>query len=147
MENNLKTLIVLFKAYSSVEKNVKRSLVNSGLSLNEFTTMEALYNKNTLSTQEIIDTILIPNSSMTYVLENLLKKGFIKREKNKRDKRISVISLTEDGRLIFEKVYANHFKHMKKIFNHFSEKEEKQLQNLLKKVGKVAEENLKWNMY
>lgn len=147
MENNLKTLIVLFKAYSSVEKNVKRSLVNSGLSLNEFTTMEALYNKNTLSTQEIIDTILIPNSSMTYVLENLLKKGFIKREKNKRDKRISVISLTEDGRLIFEKVYANHFKHMKKIFNHISEKEEKQLQNLLKKVGKVAEENLKWNMY
>ena len=143
MENNLKTLIVLFKAYSSVEKNVKRSLVNSGLSLNEFTTMEALYNKNTLSTQEIIDTILIPNSSMTYVLENLLKKGFIKREKNKRDKRISVISLTEDGRLIFEKVYANHFKHMKKIFNHISEKEEKQLQNLLKKVGKVAEENLK----
>ena len=143
MENNLKTLIVLFKAYSSVEKNVKRSLVNSGLSLNEFTTMEALYNKNTLSTQEIIDTILIPNSSMTYVLENLLIKGYIKREKSKSDKRISVISLTEDGRLIFEKVYANHFKHMKKIFNHISEKEEKQLQNLLKKVGKVAEENLK----
>ncbi len=146
MEKNLKSLIVLFKAHSSIEKNIKYSLVDSGLNLNEFTTMEALYTKGTLSTQAIIDTILIPNSSMTYVLENLLKKGYINRKKDKDDKRVSIISLTKNGRDTFEQVYKKHFKHMREVFDSLSSDEEEVLQELLKRVGKKAEEKLKWDM-
>lgn len=146
MGKNLKSLIVLFKAHSSIEKNIKYSLVDSGLNLNEFTTMEALYTKGTLSTQAIIDTILIPNSSMTYVLENLLKKGYINRKKDKDDKRVSIISLTKNGRDTFEQVYKKHFKHMREVFDSLSSDEEEVLQELLKRVGKKAEEKLKWDM-
>ena len=146
MGKNLKSLIVLFKAHSSIEKNIKYSIVDSGLNLNEFTTMEALYTKGTLSTQAIIDTILIPNSSMTYVLENLLKKGYINRKKDKDDKRVSIISLTKNGRDTFEQVYKKHFKHMREVFDSLSSDEEEVLQELLKRVGKKAEEKLKWDM-
>lgn len=146
MGKNLKSLIVLFKAHSSIEKNIKYSLVDSGLNLNEFTTMEALYTKGTLSTQAIIDTILIPNSSMTYVLENLLKKGYINRKKDKDDKRVSIISLTKNGRDTFEQVFKKHFKHMREVFDSLSSDEEEVLQELLKRVGKKAEEKLKWDM-
>lgn len=142
MKNNLKSLIVLFKAHASIEKNIKYSLVDSGLNLNEFTTMEALYSKGNLTTQAIIDTILIPNSSMTYVLENLSKKDYIERKKSKKDKRVSIISLTSHGKDVFEEVYKKHFKHMRDIFDSLSSDEEEILQELLKTLGKKAEEKL-----
>ncbi len=75
MIQKLNTLIVLFKAHQSIQNNVKLSLVDTELTLNEFTVMEALYTKKELSTQQLIDSVLIPNSSMTYVLELLKKVG------------------------------------------------------------------------
>ena len=79
MKNELKSLIIIFKAYASLEKAVKTSLKSTNINVNEFTAMEALYVKGSLKTQELIDTVLIPNSSMTYVLEILESKKYIKK--------------------------------------------------------------------
>lgn len=144
-DNKLKSLIIIFKAYQSLQKSVKHSLVGTDINVNEFTTMEALYTKGELTTQAIIDVILIPNSSMTYVLEILHKKGYIDRKKKPEDKRVQMISLTKKGREVFEDIYARHFDYMRAIFDVIDIKEEKILQDLLKKVGKKAEEALKWN--
>lgn len=140
---DLKSLIIIFKAFQSLQKGVRHSLLDTDLNINEFATMEALYSKGELSTQAIIDTILIPNSSMTYVLEMLNNKGYIDRKKKPEDKRIQIIKLTKDGRQIFEKIYESHFNYMRTIFDVLDDDEEKILQNLLKKVGKKAEEVLK----
>lgn len=143
MEMDLKTLIILFKAYHSVENSVKHSLIKTGVNVNEFMAMEALYNKKELSTQQLIDTILIPNSSMTYVLEILDKKKYIKRTKKPQDKRVQIISLTKLGKDFFEDVYIKHYNYMSSIFNVLNSKEEELLQELLKKIGYKAVEVLK----
>lgn len=139
----LKSLIILFKAHQSLVKNVKDSLKGTGLNINEFTAMEALYEKGELTTQELIDLVLIPNSSMTYVLEIMSKKRYIDKRKKESDKRIQMISLTKSGREFFEKIYEEHFNHMRTIFDVLTHDEEKTLQTLLKKVGKKAEAVLK----
>ncbi|WP_034552457.1 MarR family winged helix-turn-helix transcriptional regulator [Carnobacterium funditum] len=140
MRDELKSLIILFKAYNSIEKNVKQSLANTEINVNEFTAMEALYVKGSLTTKELINTVLIPNSSMTYVLEILSKKKYLTKEKNKNDKRIQIIALTELGTKVFEEIYEKHFSYMRSIFNVLNKDEELQLQSLLKKLGKQAEE-------
>lgn len=137
---DLKSLVVLFKAYQSLSSSVKHSLVGTGINVNEFTAMEALYVKGSLSTQQLIDTILIPNSSMTYVLEQLNKKEYIKRKEKEEDRRVQIISLTQKGVILFEEIYESHFKYIRSIFDVLSANEEAVLQDLLKKVGKKAEE-------
>lgn len=142
MDKDLKSLIIIFKVYGHLVKHVKQSLEDSELSVNEFSAMEALYTKGSLSTQELIDLVLIPNSSMTYVLDNLSKKGYLQREKDAADKRIQRLSLTEEGRDLFTSVYDHHYKHMRAVFDCLDPEEEARMQTLLKTVGKHAERTL-----
>lgn len=135
---DLKSLIILFKAQTSVQNAVKQSLQGTGMSVNEFAALEALYHKKSLNTQELIDLVLIPNSSMTYVLDVLAKKGYIQRVKKKEDKRVRNITLTPEGTKVFEAVYEKHFMLMRSIFDVLSEEEETTLKILLKKVGKKS---------
>ena len=142
MIKDLKTLIIMLKSYQNIENNIKHSLVDSNLNVNEFAALEALDTKGSLSTQELIDTVLIPNSSMTYVLEILTKKGLITKDRKENDKRVQIITLSKKGKEVFEEIYKEHFKHMRSIFDVLNEEEELQLQNLLKKLGKEAMEVL-----
>ena len=140
----LKSLIVLFKASQSLVKNVKESLKDSVLTVNEFTVMEALYTKGELVTQDLADKILIPNSSLTYVLDILEEKRYIKRDRDPKDRRRQLISLTTGGKKIFKGVYDHHYEYMQRIFTVLSNEERKDLEEMLKRVGKKAEEELKY---
>lgn len=142
MTKNLKSLIILFKAQQTLENQVKQSLIGTGLSVNEFMVLEALHHKEGLNTGELIQTILLPNSSMTYVLDTLQKKNLIIRNKNEADKRIQILSLTPEGEEEFQRIYAKHYDYMRKIFDVLTEEEEFVLQTLLKKVGKQEMEDL-----
>lgn len=147
MIQKLNTLIVLFKAHQSIQNNVKLSLVDTELTLNEFTVMEVLYTKKELSTQQLIDSVLIPNSSMTYVLDILEKRQYLRRLKDPSDKRRQLLSLTQKGCLVFLDIYQKYYEHMNTIFNVLTPEESHQLSTLLKKVGKKAEETLTHEMY
>lgn len=142
MDRKIKTLIVLFKAYASLHKNVKSSLVQTQLSVNEFTVMEALYTKKELSTQELIDSILIPNSSLTYVLDELSKRGYLNRKKDENDRRRQYLSLTNEGETVFLEAYDVHYHHMQQIFDVLTQEEQQQLQEYLKRIGLSAQEKL-----
>lgn len=142
MEQNLKTLIILLKTSEMLRLNAKKSLELSQLTLNEFAALEALYTKRELTTQALINTVLIPNSSMTYVLDCLKKRNYIQGVRNTNDKRIQYLSLTPYGHEQFKNVYDMHYKHMQSIFDVLTEDEEYLLQELLKRVGHTAEEVL-----
>lgn len=140
MEKGLKSLIILFKAQISLANSVKKSLENTGLNLNEFVAMEALYTKEKLTTQQLVDSVLIPNSSMTYVLDILMEKSYVQREQCTTDRRIKYVSLTEKGKTYFEAVYKKHYEYIRDILDVLDEDEEKQMNESLKKIGKKAQE-------
>lgn len=143
MEKDLKTFVILFKTHTNLIRHVKKSLEDTQLSVNEFTCMEALLNKGSLSAQALIDLVLIPNSSMTYVLDTLSKKELILREKDPADRRVQRISLTDKGEKVISEIYDIHHAHMREIFDVLSPDEEKQLQEFLKTLGRHAERKLK----
>lgn len=138
MEKDLKSLVILFKAYQSVINQVKVSLEDTNLNVNEFAAMEALYHKGCLTTQELIDHVLIANSSMTYVLDILSRKKLISRNKDPKDRRIQKLSLTDAGKELFSEVYDKHYKHMRSFFDVLTTEDEVQLQGYLKQIGKSA---------
>lgn len=139
MAKDLKTFIILFKTHQYMMDNVKKTLQGTGVNLNEFTALEALYSKGKLTTQELIQYVLIPNSSMTYVLDTLEKKEYIERMRDEIDARKQYIQLTHKGHDIFAELFDEHAREMRQIFDVLSENEEIELQRLLKKIGFEAQ--------
>lgn len=135
---DLKTVTILFRAKNSFEGIIKKDIENYGLNPSEFGTLEALYHKGELTVQEVTDKVLIANSSMTYVLDNLAKRGYIVREKSIKDRRSFILRLTDEGKNKMDKVYPAHEANIKKVLNVLTEAEEKTLQELLKKLGTAA---------
>ena len=58
-----------------------------------------------MTVSELINYVLIPNSSMTYVVSRLVNKEYIKEVNNPKDQRVKILTLTDLGRAIFIKTY------------------------------------------
>ncbi|MFO7968575.1 MAG: MarR family transcriptional regulator [Candidatus Izemoplasmatales bacterium] len=136
--NNLKTLTIIFRTKDSVEKAIQKDVKNYGLNVTEFGVLEALYHLGDLPIKKIMEKVLITNSSLTYVIEQLEKKNYLQKRKSDQDRRSFILCLTKKGKSLMKKAYEKHEKNMRKILDDLSEEEEKTLQELLKKIGKKA---------
>ncbi|MBV7533156.1 MarR family winged helix-turn-helix transcriptional regulator [Chitinophaga sp. sic0106] len=63
-----------------------------------------VYRRKGLNQQEIADIIVKDKSSMTYLIDNLVRKGLVERTEDQRDRRNKLISITEKGRLLMEEL-------------------------------------------
>jgi MarR family 2-MHQ and catechol resistance regulon transcriptional repressor len=135
MADNLKTITVLFRAKNSFEALIKKDILSYGLNPSEFGALEALYHKGRLTVQQITEKVLIANSSMTYVLDNLVKRDLITRMKDETDRRIYVVDLTDKGRQFMDDIYPKHYHNMTSVLSCLTKEEERTLQLLLKKIG------------
>ncbi|MDD3711881.1 MAG: MarR family winged helix-turn-helix transcriptional regulator [Candidatus Izemoplasmatales bacterium] len=136
--NELKTITVLFRAYNSLEKAVRDDIAKYGLNTSEFGVLEALYHKEKLSVKGVIDKVLTPNSSMSYVIENLVNKGYIIKKQSEKDKRSYVLELTLVGRNLMDEIFPLHKQNIRDILNVLDKEEEVVLQKALVKIGKSS---------
>lgn len=136
MINDLKTITILFRATNQLEKIIADDVSQYGLNPSEFGALEVLYHKGPLPVQSICEKVLIASSSMSYVIENLIKKEFIIKTKNIQDKRYHIVELTEKGRGLMNDIYPKHVYKLRKVINILNQDEELSLQSNLKKLGK-----------
>lgn len=134
--SKLKTITILFRTTNALQREIKEHVVQYELSVSEFGVLEALYHKGDLSVQQIVDKVLIANSSMSYVLEHLQKKGYVERRVCTLDKRRYYIALTQLGNELISSIYLDHETRLRKRLDILSKNEEALLQTLLKKIGK-----------
>lgn len=59
-----------------------------------------LFRKDGVNQQEIADVIVKDKSSMTYLIDNLEKRGMVERIEDQNDRRSKLIYLTEKGRML-----------------------------------------------
>ncbi|WP_407390330.1 MarR family winged helix-turn-helix transcriptional regulator [Carnobacterium jeotgali] len=134
-EKALKTLTVLLKSSSSVQDVVKKDMTKYGVNPTEFSVLELLYNKGDQPIQYIGKKILLASSSITYVVDKLEKKEFIKRTPSATDRRVTNISISEKGTVFMQATFPQHEKLISNLFDVLSEEEKTTLITLLKKVG------------
>lgn len=131
----LKTLTVLLKSSSSVQDVVKKDMIKYGVNPTEFSVLELLYNKGDQPIQYIGKKILLASSSITYVVDKLEKKEFIKRTPSATDRRVTNISISEKGTAFMQETFPQHEELISNLFSELSETEKTTLIDLLKKVG------------
>lgn len=131
----LKSMIVMFKAYQSLIEVIKEDIKETDFDFNEFTVLEVIYHKKRITVTDIKEKVLVASSSLTYILDKLEKKALITRTKSEIDKRIIYVELTDNGTKISDKVFPKHYDVLKEVFNVLSDSEKNTLTSLLKKVG------------
>src|SRR5882757_948997 len=67
--------------------------------------MGCLWRKDAINQQEIADLTLRDKSSMTYLLDNLVKRKLVKRVEDEADRRNKLIYLTREGKELKEQLY------------------------------------------
>jgi len=136
MINDLKTITILFRATNQIEKIIAEDVAQYGLNPSEFGALEVLYHKGPLPIQSICEKVLIASSSMSYVIENLIKKDFILKTKDIQDKRYHIVELTNKGRDLMNDIYPKHVQKLRKYIDILNQEDELSLQLNLKKLGK-----------
>lgn len=136
LENNqeaLHSLVILHRASDTIYKQEIETMKKYKLTIGQFGVLEALYNKGNLRIQELIDKLLSTSGNMTVVIRNMIRDGYIIKVADERDKRASLISLTDFGRETIEAILPEHYTNIGRIFEVLSLEEQENLNMILKK--------------
>ncbi|MDY0023487.1 MAG: MarR family transcriptional regulator [Candidatus Izemoplasmatales bacterium] len=142
---SLKTITVLFRAYNSLEKIIRKDISQYGLNVNEFGVLEVLFHRDTLTVKEVIDKVLAPNSSISYTIESLVRKSLIEKVQSIEDRRVFYLRLSKKGKDLMNKIFPIHKNNMRQILDVLAENEELILQRALVKIGKTSLEGIEKN--
>jgi len=135
---SLKLFVVLTRALDSVRKSIEKEIRSYGLNPTEFAVLELLYNKGEQTVQKIGEKVLIASSSITYVVDKLEKKNLILRTPNPEDRRITQVSITDEGKALMDDIFPGHAKAVQRILEGLTMEEKEEMISQLKKLGLYA---------
>lgn len=131
----LNTWIKLARAFSTFNKKSSDSIKSFGLTQPQFSVIEILGHLGPQKVGIICEKMLVSGGNMTLVLDNIERLKLIERVPSKEDRRAIVVQLTSKGSELFEKIFKEHAEFVAKTMSALSSEEQKQLGELLKKLG------------
>jgi MarR family 2-MHQ and catechol resistance regulon transcriptional repressor len=78
--------------------------------------------------------------SVSVAVDRLYKKGLVSRVESESDRRVRTVSMTEKGRRVFLPIFRQHAALLKRAFQDVSPDEQRRMEEVLKKIGRRAEE-------
>jgi MarR family 2-MHQ and catechol resistance regulon transcriptional repressor len=131
----LDTLIKLVRAAESVSGRVEARLSALGLTVSQFGVLEALLHLGPLYQKDLGRKILKSGGNVTMVVDNLEKRGLVKRVRDEEDRRHYAVRLTANGRRMIDAFFPEHVARVVEEMNILTQKEQEELGRLCKKVG------------
>lgn len=139
-ESALRLWVSLARAYLTFSRVVSAKVVDYGLTVPQFGVLEALHHLGPLSLGELAEKLLVTGGNITYVMDRLETQGLVYRKRSEEDRRVITAHLTPEGREIIAQVFPGHARFIRGMVAHLSRKEQAELRNLLKKLGKGIQE-------
>ena len=134
-EQSLKLFVVLSKTYKVVMDRAIKDMKKHGLSAAEFGVLELLYHKGKVPLQRIGDKILVTSGTITYTVDKLEAKGYIKRVACTDDRRVTYAEITASGKALFDQIFPPHAEMIHHLMSSLSPDEKQTAIYLLKKIG------------
>jgi len=131
----LDAYIKLVRASESVTSRVVRHLDDDGLTASQFGVLEALFFIGPLSQRELAQKILKSGGNVTMVIDNLEKRGLVKREREEEDRRLYRITLTPTGHKLIKSIFPRHAAKIVSQMNILTKEELRELGHLCRKLG------------
>lgn len=74
------------------------------LTIDQWLVIKSIEEKNHLTQNQLADNIFKDGASVSRIIDSLVKKGMITRTPSDKDRRISLLSLTKEGRFQLERI-------------------------------------------
>jgi MarR family 2-MHQ and catechol resistance regulon transcriptional repressor len=127
--------IKLARAPATAEATINRHLTDAGLTTSQFGVLEALWHLGPLSLGQLADKILKSNGNLTFVVDNLAKRGLVTRARSERDRRVVTAALTAEGERLIAGLFPRHVERVVATFVELSAAEQETLARLCRKLG------------
>jgi MarR family transcriptional regulator, 2-MHQ and catechol-resistance regulon repressor len=135
----LNAYINLIRASDSVMGRMAAELEPYGLTVGQFGVLEALLHLGPLCQYTLAEKLLRSGGNITLVVDNLEKNGWVRRERQKEDRRMVRIHLTPRGQRLIERVFPEHARSVVRQMSGLTPTEQETLRRLARKLGRSAE--------
>lgn len=133
----LNAFIKLARAMNSMNANLARHVAEEGdITMSQFGVLEALLHLGPLSQGDIGQKLLLSGSNVTTVIDNLEKRGFVKRTRRAGDRRVVDVELTDSGRKLIARLFPAHARRITNLLSALTSKQQDQLGDLCRTLGK-----------
>lgn len=113
---------------------LQQGLQPQGITLKQLYVLHELERHHSLYPMHIAEILFCDRPTASVIIKNMEKQGWIKREKDTKDSRRFLISLTDAGKMKAEETGLNELTNGVDPLGCFSKEEIKQLQNLLERM-------------
>jgi MarR family 2-MHQ and catechol resistance regulon transcriptional repressor len=141
--DSLTLFIALSRATQWVNAHADQDIRSNGLNRTEFGVLELLHHKGPQPLQQIGGKVLMSSGNITYVVDKLEKKGLVRRRASTTDRRLIYAELTDYGETFIASIFPGHIAVIESAVKGLSPEEQQVAGELLKKLGRYAQENYK----
>jgi MarR family transcriptional regulator, 2-MHQ and catechol-resistance regulon repressor len=134
------TLVVMLKVLRAIRHLVLPALLKEGWGESDFRVLEVLLHKGPMPVNGIGPKVDLNPGSVSVAVDRLYKKGLVSRVESDSDRRVRTVALTDKGRRVFVPIFREHAALIKRAFQDVSPKEQRQIEEVLKRIGRRAEE-------
>ena len=134
----LDTFIKLTRAVNALEGRLVQRGQTEDLTHSQFGVLETLLHLGPLCPGELSNKLLKSTGNMTLVLDNLEKRGLVRRVRETDDRRQIHIHLTPAGEELIQRIFPAQAQAITSEMSALSADEQRQLGTLCRKLGKKA---------
>src|SRR4029077_9893587 len=138
----LNAYVNLIRASDSVAARMSQQIEQSGLTMGQFGVLEALLHLGPMCQNMLAEKLLRSGGNVTLVIDNLEKHGWVRRERQKDDRRLVKIYLCLKGERLIARAIPEHAEAVTKEMRGLTPNEQEALRRICRKLGKSGGEEL-----
>lgn len=116
-------VIGLHRIVSDMDRETRQVCSQFGLTLGQFAVLEALRTKGPLTVGQVKALVLSSDGTIPVIAGNLEKRGYILRDQDDRDRRKYILSLTDQGRTLIDRVVPVNNRRLTELLSSLSEED------------------------
>jgi MarR family transcriptional regulator, 2-MHQ and catechol-resistance regulon repressor len=130
---------MMLKALRAVRHLALPPILEEGLGESDFRVLDVLQ-KGPMPVSALGPKVDLNPGSVSVAVDRLYKKGLVSRVESESDRRVRTVSLTEKGRRVFVPIFRQHAVLVQRAFQDVSPEEQRQMEEVLKRIARRAEE-------
>lgn len=131
----LDAFISLMRAANTVSARLSKDKAFGDLTVSQFGVLEALMHLGPMSQRQLADKLLKSTGNLVTVIDNLEKRGLVRRERSRADRRVVHVSLTPDGRVRIEQLFPGHVEAIVRALSPLDRDAQRDLRHLCRELG------------
>ncbi len=120
-----------------LNRDLKREMIKLDLGLSHFYILTTLYREKVLSSGNLAKSLDVRNSTITSLVDRLVKLSLVKRRRDERDRRVVLVELTDKGKKLTEKLLTLRKERLKEIVKELPEEKVKEIYESIKRVKEI----------